>query len=66
MATSQKIEELLSSRKLDDPKYATQIVEGLLQKSIEAGASDLHFQPSEEGLQLGWFSETAIIEKLDY
>jgi len=54
MTTSQKIDELLSSRKLDDPKYATQIVEGLLQKSIEAGASDLHFQPSEEGLQLKW------------
>jgi len=54
MTTSSNFNQLISSLPIDDPQYATRIVEGLLQAAIEAGASDLHFQPTEEGLQLKW------------
>ena len=52
MTFSPKFEKLLAKLEQDDPLYATQIVEGLLQLAIEAGASDLHLQPTDDGLHL--------------
>lgn len=51
---SAQIEELLNSLSPADPQYATELVERLLAMAIEAGASDLHFQPLADGLQLKW------------
>ena len=48
------IDQLLTSHQVDDPKYATLVVDGLIELAVRAGASDLHLQPSEDGLQLKW------------
>ncbi|HUY31191.1 MAG TPA: GspE/PulE family protein [Pirellulales bacterium] len=37
-----------------DPRYATQLVERLLKAGREAGASDLHLQPTPQGLDVRW------------
>ncbi|MEX2558917.1 MAG: ATPase, T2SS/T4P/T4SS family, partial [Pirellulales bacterium] len=37
-----------------DPAYATQVVDRLLAAADQAGASDLHLQPTAEGLDLRW------------
>src|ERR1700676_1944439 len=37
-----------------DPQYATQLVERLLKAGREAGASDLHLQPTPQGLDVRW------------
>jgi type II secretory ATPase GspE/PulE/Tfp pilus assembly ATPase PilB-like protein len=36
------------------PRYATDAVERVLQAAEAAGASDVHFQPSADGLELRW------------
>jgi type II secretory ATPase GspE/PulE/Tfp pilus assembly ATPase PilB-like protein len=36
------------------PQYATEVVERMLAESRLAGASDLHVQPTAEGLELRW------------
>jgi type II secretory ATPase GspE/PulE/Tfp pilus assembly ATPase PilB-like protein len=37
-----------------DPRYATEIVDRLISASRSAGASDVHMQPTPEGLALSW------------
>jgi len=37
-----------------DPDFATQAVDRLLDRARSAGASDLHFQPAPDGLELHW------------
>lgn len=54
MTPSPNFDELLSRLPIDDPQYATRVVEDLLQAASDAGASDLHFQPTKAGLQLKW------------
>ena len=49
-----EIDILLSSCDLDDPRYAMVTVDRLLQQAAVAGASDLHFQPTGDGLSLKW------------
>lgn len=54
MAESPTIDELLSTTNVDDPQYVTRLVDDLLAKASDVGASDLHFQPTGSGLQLKW------------
>ena len=37
-----------------DPRYATDVVERVLSGARASGASDVHFQPSADGLELTW------------
>jgi general secretion pathway protein E len=37
-----------------DPQYATRFVDGVLAAARERGASDLHMQPTADGLELKW------------
>ena len=37
-----------------NPRYATEVVERALAAAQEAGASDIHFLPGADGLQLTW------------
>jgi general secretion pathway protein E len=45
-----------SLKKLDAgrPQYATEVVDAVLAAAVQAGASDVHFQPVEKGLDLRW------------
>lgn len=54
MSISGDVSTLLASCALDDPQYATRIVDELLELAAEAGASDLHFQPERDRLRLKW------------
>lgn len=54
MSVVARVDALLAARGLEDPEYATDLVDGLLNEANQAGASDLHFQPTSEGLQLKW------------
>jgi type II secretory ATPase GspE/PulE/Tfp pilus assembly ATPase PilB-like protein len=37
-----------------NPRFAVELVDHLLQKARQAGASDVHLQPTAEGLELRW------------
>ena len=54
MSISAAVDRLLASRNLDDPQYATWIVDELLGLAADAGASDLHFHPGRDGLRMKW------------
>ncbi len=56
MATTQNqnFDDLLASPNFEDAQYVTRLVDCLLQGASQAGASDLHFQPTGRGLQLKW------------
>ncbi|APW63154.1 GspE/PulE family protein [Paludisphaera borealis] len=43
-------------KKLDPsrPQYATEVVDRVLAAAVQSGASDVHFQPVENGLDLRW------------
>jgi general secretion pathway protein E len=45
-----------------DPQYATQLVERLLKAGHEAGASDLHLQPTPQGLDVRWRIDGVLIQ----
>jgi type II secretory ATPase GspE/PulE/Tfp pilus assembly ATPase PilB-like protein len=47
-----------------DPQYATQLVDRLLRAGREAGASDLHLQPTPEGLDVRWRID-GVLHQLD-
>jgi type II secretory ATPase GspE/PulE/Tfp pilus assembly ATPase PilB-like protein len=49
-----EIDRLLHVRDPADGQYATELIETLLRVGREAGASDLHLQPTEAGLDLSW------------
>src|SRR5437870_3767588 len=46
--------EALSRLDPADPRYATDAVERVLAEAQRAGASDVHFQPGGDGLELRW------------
>jgi len=54
MSSATNIEALLTADRVEDPQYATRLVDGLLRAADQSGASDLHFQPTSNGLQLKW------------
>lgn len=48
------IDELLNVTNADDPQCVTQLVNGLFLRASQSGASDVHFQPTRDGLELRW------------
>ncbi len=54
MAESLTIDELLATTGEGDPQYVPRLVEELLTKASAVGASDVHLQPTEDGLVLRW------------
>ncbi len=46
--------EALTRLDPSDPRYATDAVERVLAEAQRAGASDVHFQPGADGLELRW------------
>jgi general secretion pathway protein E len=55
------IAETLSSLNSADAQYATRFVEILLAAGRDRGASDLHLQPTPEGLELRWRVDGVLI-----
>ena len=51
---SNRLTEILSSLDPANPRYATDVVDRVLAAAQEAGASDAHFQPGADGLNLTW------------
>jgi len=51
---NQNFGDLLASPNFEDPQYVSRLVESLLTRASQVGASDLHFQPSQTGLHLKW------------
>ncbi|MFV2066935.1 MAG: GspE/PulE family protein [Pirellulales bacterium] len=51
---SSRVAELLEAVDPADPDYAIRVVQGLLDMGREIGASDVHLQPTRDGLQLRW------------
>ncbi len=49
-----KLHSQLSAIPVTHPEYAVLFVDGLLAAARESRASDLHLQPTQEGLQLRW------------
>lgn len=54
MARNSSINELLTAGPDDDPQYVTRLVDELLAKAGEVGASDLHLHPTDDGLHVKW------------
>jgi general secretion pathway protein E len=52
--TAQTLQEELRRLAAADPGYATNVVSRLLEAAAEVGASDLHLQPTAEGLEVRW------------
>ena len=61
-----KIAETLSSLNSADAQYATQFVEILLAAGRDRGASDLHLQPTPDGLELRWHVDGVLIAQGTY
>ncbi len=53
-ALSERFLQQLVPLRPADPQYATQVVHLLLEQARSSGASDIHLQPSAEGLDLFW------------
>jgi type II secretory ATPase GspE/PulE/Tfp pilus assembly ATPase PilB-like protein len=53
-ANATKIAATLAALKPADPDYAIRFVDEVLRAARERGASDLHMQPTPEGLELRW------------
>jgi type II secretory ATPase GspE/PulE/Tfp pilus assembly ATPase PilB-like protein len=47
-------QEALAAQTPGSPKYATEVVDVILAKAREVGASDVHLQPTADGLELRW------------
>lgn len=54
ISQSPTIDELLAAADVDDPQCVTRLVDGLFVQASQAGASDVHFQPTRDGLQVRW------------
>jgi type II secretory ATPase GspE/PulE/Tfp pilus assembly ATPase PilB-like protein len=48
------LRDVLGKLELTDPRYATEAVERILSEARATGASDVHFQPGADGLDLRW------------
>ncbi len=53
-ANFERLRALFAAPQQDDPQHATQLVDALLQEAQRAGASDIHFHPTEPGMHLKW------------
>lgn len=53
-ASALQLHEQLQKIPVTDPEYAVRFVDGMLAAARLARASDLHVQPTDEGLQLRW------------
>ena len=51
---SSPLSEALAQSDASSPKFATEAVEKILAEAQRVGASDVHFQPGAEGLELRW------------
>src|SRR5271165_3553803 len=51
---AEPLSELLAKLDLADPRYATELVERVLAAARATGASDVHFQPGADGMDLTW------------
>ena len=51
---SHRLSEALAQLDPANPRYATDVVERALAEAQAAGASDVHFQPGGDGLELRW------------
>ncbi len=49
-----RLRDALAQLDLTSPRYATDVVERVLTEAQHAGASDVHFQPGGEGMELRW------------
>src|SRR5262249_52951046 len=50
----QRLRSDLQALVAGSPQYATEAVERILAEARAAGASDVHFQPGEDGLEVRW------------
>jgi general secretion pathway protein E len=48
------LREVLGKLEATDPRYATEVVERVLAEAQATGASDVHFQPGADALELRW------------
>lgn len=53
-ASSPAVDRVLAALSPDDAQYAVRAVEGILQAAFDAGASDVHFQPAAQSLEISW------------
>ncbi len=51
---SSSLSEALAQIDASSPRFATEAVEKILAEAQKVGASDVHFQPGAEGLELRW------------
>jgi type II secretory ATPase GspE/PulE/Tfp pilus assembly ATPase PilB-like protein len=51
---NQQLTETLSPLDPSNPRYATEVIDRVLAGAQHAGASDVHFQPGADGLELRW------------
>ena len=49
-----ELRDLLGKLEATDPRYATEVVERVLAEAQANGASDVHFQPGGEAMELRW------------
>lgn len=54
VVNSPTADDLLAAPNFEDPLYVTRLVDQLLERAGQVNASDLHFQPTGDGLQLKW------------
>ena len=48
------LRDVLGRLEVTDPRYATEVVERVLAEAQATGASDIHFQPGADALELRW------------
>ena len=48
------LRDVLGKLEATDPRYATEVVERVLAEAQATGASDVHFQPGADALELRW------------
>ncbi len=48
------LRDVLGKLEATDPRYATEVVERVLAEAQATGASDIHFQPGADALELRW------------
>ena len=53
-STTQDIDRLIREGDAQDPRYASTLIDALLASSEQVGASDVHLQPTGEGLEIRW------------
>jgi type II secretory ATPase GspE/PulE/Tfp pilus assembly ATPase PilB-like protein len=53
-SSPESVREALARRPPEDPGFAVEVVDVLLRAASELGASDIHVQPTPEGLEVRW------------